>query len=307
MKLDWKKMCYEEVLDFHPDRLADSLSDYLISILTRIKSTEKSNWSIDVVLSRENVFLFIETNCKITKKIEDLLKEITETFFYEKNRKNNLEKCLGIRLETLKINLNITEQSQQLAKKSKKRSNDNCVINYYNSPKLREIKNTFSKVKDFIQNNYCQWIALDGKMLLTWDKKKDCWICYLTLCFLRPIEEQIPIIIKDIEETLITNNRCKNVILKVANSETKDWWCAPASFMTDNGITGRKLQSDFFYGLAPHQQGSIHGKDNSKYDRGRYEELTLNNWNREVFISEGWLCNGKKPIKKYEENLKKEL
>lgn len=317
INLNWEEMCYEEVLSQHPDRLADRLADFLgskLEIEPRFFNYDNHckinvRYSIDVVLCDDTVYIFAELNYnhQSKKAIEEFLTERCKEFFY---KEPFLYKCLGKEISQIKFNIILKEQSKSLSLKERDQSNDNCIINYYESDKLQEIRDIFEIVAKYLQDK--QWenkIMRDGKMILKWDNEKNKWCCYITICYnIELLKGQADDRMNDdkkYNEIILTNEKVvsefnhKKCYLIVVNDQIKDFWFTPASFRSDIGITGRKLQSDFFYGLAPHQQGSIHGKDKSKYDRFRYEELEKKNRiiaNKENFYSETWLCNGKKPI-----------
>lgn len=298
MKLDWKKLCYEEVLDYHPDRLADRMADYLGK---EIEKNFKVAYSIDIVLARQTVNIFIEmTETRVARsQIIEFIETSAKLFLYEQV---DLDECLGMSLKNLKIIINVFPQSSQLAEKLKYKhaSNDNCIINFYQSDALKFVKNTFKRVKSILAS-YPN-VMRDGKMILAYSELVQNWVCFLTLCFTKSSFLEIKKTVQKIESYQ------GDIILKVVNVEKENIWYPPASFASDIGVTGRKLQSDFFYGLAPHQQGSIHGKDLSKYDRYGYEKLKHEyKHKKNIFVSETWLNGGKEPLNTYEEEIENEL
>lgn len=318
MKLDWKKMCYEEVLDYHPDRLADRLADYIGKELDKnlsltlwdyrwehpnihINKIAIKHYSIDIVLARDTVNIYVELSYL---KNQPWIEREFKTFIEEKTRKflylqDGLDECLKTTIGSLKVNVYLFHQAESLLKKKDNVSNDNCIINYYNSEKLQFIKDTFKAVKKYL--NTQKNILRDGKLILAYDEKENYWIVYCVLCF-KGDEIEIKKTINEIENAFEPKNS-NNFKIKVINKDKENIWNPPCSFMSDIGLTGRKLQSDFFYGLAPHQQGSIHGKDISKYDRYGYEKLKQmfdkEKTGDEIFVSETWLSGKKEPLKTY--------
>ena len=249
-KLD--KYTTESVLQGHPDKICDQISDALLDAY--LMQDRNAHTAIECLGSGNNLIVAGEVSTQNTRiDIEGIVNDVYQSIGYS---------------EKLNILNFLSSQSRQLNDAVMNGgSGDQGVVygyainNQYNFlPYGAYISNIIAKEIDTYRKSV-DYLLPDGKVQVTISENN---IEQLIINVQHQEKIHPDIIENDIKQkVLIPLIDCENVDIQI-NRKSKFY---KGGFVNDTGLTGRKIMIDTYGGLVTHGGGAFSGKDPSKIDR----------------------------------------
>ena len=249
-KLD--KYTTESVLQGHPDKICDQISDALLDAY--LMQDCNAHTAIECLGSGNNLIVAGEVSTQNTRiDIEGIVNDVYQSIGYS---------------EKLNILNFLSSQSRQLndAVMNGGAGDQGIVYGYainnqYNFlPYGAYISNLIAKEIDKYRKSV-DYLLPDGKVQVAISENN---IEQLTINVQHKEKIHPDIIENDIKQkVLIPLIDCKNVDIQI-NRKSKFY---KGGFVNDTGLTGRKIMIDTYGGLVTHGGGAFSGKDPSKIDR----------------------------------------
>lgn len=314
----------ESVLKGHPDKICDIIADKIM--MNYLKLDINARCAIEVTIKGHNVNVFGEVTVNkennVNFNIEEIVKETIEKIGYTKES--------GIDIDALKIDINISKQSEEISQKVGENigaGDQGMMYGYacldtdefmpapiFYSNKLAE------KIDNLREKKEIEGIYPDGKVQLTFRYEDNIpkELIYANVSVQHSEGKDLDILKEEISEKVIK----KVIPTKYITENTKYYVNKNGSFVlggpaADSGLTGRKLMVDTYGGLSKHGGGSFSGKDITKVDRTmayftRYlaREVVSKKMAKEVEIAVAYIIGDAKPISlevnTFEDNKEKE-
>lgn len=258
----------EQVGRGHPDKIADQISDAILTMALKID--ENSRVAIETAVGKEIVFITGEITTKAKIDIEKIAKKILIK--------------IDVDYKNFKIIVNVSKQSFEISKAVDKKElgagDQGLMYGYATNETKRLLPIPFALVTDIIVSYEKEYASRDGKY--KYDSKAQVTYDYnrhkiininlsvqhsknLSLEKLR--KEMKKMIIKTIKR-FEKENKLQNLL----NNDTEIIINNAGTFIvggafSDAGVTGRKIIADTYGGWGRHGGGAFSGKDYTKVDR----------------------------------------
>lgn len=260
----------ESVTEGHPDKVCDYISDSILDeYLEKDKNTKAS---IDTMITKNKIIVAGEVSSKGEVDIKSIVKNCLKEIGYDSGEK-------GIDYEKCKIQIEISEQSEELKNNAKKGNAGDQGMMYGFACNETESLMPFgihyahllSKRLALIRKeNILDYLGPDGKVQITtlYENNKPVGIKNILISTQHSDYIELARLKKDIIENVV-----KQVILEKLILNDIEILVNPAGkFVTggplaDVGLTGRKIIMDTYGGYARHGGGAFSGKDATKVDR----------------------------------------
>ena len=264
------------VTEGHPDKLCDSLSDYIVDAFLEQDPTAKV--SCNVIAKTNTIFVVGEITSQKEINIQKLIRERLKEIGYDDEAK-------GFNYDSCDIILNITKQSDELrnalqqgTKEDNLCAGDQGIMFGYATDETPEkiplsyklATQLTNKLTELRKNDSIKWLRPDGRTEVTVKYEKQNGI-------VKPIQiEHVSIITQhnpNISKDEI-DNELKNKVIKAV---------LPSELVNDNthisinpqgepskrytGMTGKQIIADSYGGWGSHGGGAFSGKDPTKMDR----------------------------------------
>lgn len=250
MELNRKTYTVESVLNGHPDKICDQISD---AILDAYLSFDKnSHVAIECLGCGDNLFIGGEVSNISAVDIENTALHTYRNIGYD---------------NSLMVHNFINKQSEQLnSSVLNGGAGDQGIVygyavnnNFNYLPYGVYIANKVAKSLDEYKraNSY---LKSDGKVQVTIDSDT---IINLTISIQHTQDAIIESVRKDIKNLISSIIDVDNTIISINNNSR----FINGGFINDTGLTGRKIMVDTYGGIVNHGGGAFSGKDPSKIDR----------------------------------------
>ena len=250
MELNRKTYTVESVLNGHPDKICDQISD---AILDAYLSFDKnSHVAIECLGCGDNLFIGGEVSNISAVDIENTALHTYRNIGYD---------------NSLMVHNFINKQSEQLnSSVLNGGAGDQGIVygyavnnNFNYLPYGVYIANKVAKSLDEYKraNSY---LKSDGKVQVTIDSDT---IINLTISIQHTQDAIIESVRKDIKNLISSIIDVDNTFISINNNSR----FINGGFINDTGLTGRKIMVDTYGGIVNHGGGAFSGKDPSKIDR----------------------------------------
>lgn len=247
-----KFITVESVLAGHPDKVCDQICDAILD--DYIAKDNKANVAVECLGTGNNLFiggeLYSNVDVNVSKIAQDVYKKIGYT-----DELNIIEK---LNIQSSQLRLGIKNQG----------SGDQgimygfaCKSEYNYLPFSVYAINSIAKEIDLLRKK-TNFFLPDGKVQMTFNNN-------VVESLVINVQHRKNTDLDDLKELIINE-----AIRKVINVEEiqKIYFNGSSSFINggfsnDTGLSGRKIISDTYCGLAPHGGGAFSGKDPTKMDR----------------------------------------
>ena len=247
----------EQVSKWHPDKVADQISDAILTYC--LSKDEKSRVAVETLVKNSDVYLAGEITCKEEIPYEKIVKEVMDKLSYQVD----------------KVTVDITKQSVQIGaavdSDEKIGAGDQGMMFGYATRETQSylpygfsIANKIIEIiTEDIENNENSILKGDTKTQVTVDLDSP-----------KSIPEVI--LISACHKENISLDEVRNYISLLMSKNgfvAKKWIINPSGLWTlggpssDSGLTGRKIVCDQYGGYCPVGGGSFSGKDPTKVDR----------------------------------------
>ncbi len=263
----------ESVTEGHPDKLCDYISDSLLDAY--IEKDPNARIAIETFAAKNEITIAgqVTSTAKIeTKQVEQIVRNTIQEIGYQDSE-------IDIDYKTCKININITEQSADIALGvDVGGAGDQGIMfgyatdetpNYMPYP-IAIAHKLAQKLTQARKEKIIPYLRPDGKTQVTveYEDDKPKRIETILISTQHTKEVSMETIKKDIKKYIIDEVIPKNII----DENTKIYINPTGRFIIggplgDTGLTGRKIIVDTYGGMARHGGGAFSGKDPSKVDR----------------------------------------
>lgn len=246
------KYTTESVLQGHPDKICDQISDALLDAY--LAQDNNVHTAIECLGSGNNLIIAGEVSSQIDSiDIKKIANEVYQsTGYYEKLNIQNILTSQSTQLSNAVMNGGAGDQGIVYGY---------AVHNQYNYlPYGVYFSNLIAKEID-IYKKKVDYLLPDGKVQVTINKN------HLEQLIINVQHKE------NVRPDFIENDIKQNVLAQLIDCESVDIQINRKSkfhkggFMNDTGLTGRKIMVDTYGGLVTHGGGAFSGKDPSKIDR----------------------------------------
>ena len=263
----------ESVTEGHPDKLCDYISDSILDAY--IEKDAKSRVAVETFAAKGEITIAgqVTSTANIDiKQIEEIVRKTIQEIGYENSE-------IDIDYKTCKVNINITEQSPDIALGVDiGGAGDQGIMfgyatdeteNYMPYP-IWAAHKLAKKLTQVRKTGTISYIRPDGKTQITveYENDKPKRIETILISTQHTAEVSLETLKQDIKKYVIKEVIPENMI----DEKTKIYINPTGRFIIggplgDTGLTGRKIIVDTYGGMARHGGGAFSGKDPSKVDR----------------------------------------
>lgn len=270
--MNYKKyyLTSESVIDGHPDKVCDYISDSILD--SCLEQDENSRVAIETFISNGKVVVAGQITSNAKLDIEKIVREKLKEVGYDDARYN-------MDYRTCDIYINITKQSNDIAMGVDTGGagdqgimfgfacNETDSLMPYAIDTAHKLAQRLTKVR---KDGTIPYLKSDGKVQVTIEYLNDVPFRIDTILISTQHEENMDM---DVLENDIIENVIKPVVEDdMVDFETKILINPTGRFVVggavaDTGLTGRKIIVDTYGGYARHGGGAFSGKDGTKVDR----------------------------------------
>ena len=267
----------ESVLQGHPDKIADQISDAILDECLRVDPESKV--ACETMIGKDVVVLCGEITTKAKLNYREIIKDVLKSIGYDDPK-------LGFDYNSFKLFTSIHEQSPDIAQGviegkglyEKQGAGDQGMMFGYACNETEEYMplpitlahKICTKLQDLRLNKVLKYLRPDGKCQVTVEYSKDhIPVRTHTVVISTQHSEDVKYItivkdMKKIVQEIIPKNLFDDNILYFINPTGRFVLGGPVA---DCGLTGRKIIVDTYGGMGKHGGGCFSGKDPSKVDR----------------------------------------
>ena len=296
----------ESVTEGHPDKLCDYISDSIWD--EYLKEDENSRVAVETFASKDTITIAGQITSKGNVNIEKIVRDTIKEIGFNNSQTD-------IDYKTCKINVNITKQSQDIAKGIDiGGAGDQGIMFGYACDETKVFMpyaiymahKLAKRLTDVRKQNEIPYLRPDGKVQVTveYEEDKPKRIETILISTQHLPEVSLEQLKQDISEKIIN----KIVPSNMMDENTKIYINPTGRFVIggplgDTGLTGRKIIVDTYGGYARHGGGAFSGKDASKVDRsGTYmmrhiaKNIVANNLAKRCELQVSYAIGKKEPL-----------
>ena len=270
--MSYKKYYFtsESVTEGHPDKVCDLISDSILDAC--LEQDENSRVAVETLISKNQVVVAgqITTNAKIN--IENIVRQkLKEVDYTDEN--------INMDYRTCKVDINISKQSNDIAiGVNEGGAGDQGIMfgyatdetdNYMPCP-ISLAHKLAEKLAYVRKSGELPYLKSDGKVQVTVEYWDDVPMRVDTVLISTQHSAEVDLLKlqKDLIEKVIKTTISEDMM----DVETKFYINPTGRFIiggavADTGLTGRKIITDTYGGMARHGGGAFSGKDGTKVDR----------------------------------------